>query len=143
MYGDPIKHPLENGSYFGRWCIEAAVVAKVFRIDDTEEYSRIDADVEDFRNWFMPWYLRIQRRQIRLPCYEYQLSNYFVNPDLSPLAERYTWGQPSNRLSDADARFTEAIRDWLSDPMYLKRLKAAGEDPSAILDEHPPPEEEV
>lgn len=108
-----------------------------------KEYSRIDPDVEDFRNWFMPWYLRIQRREIRLPCYEYQLSNYFVNPDLSPLAERYTWGQPSNRLSDADARFSEAMRDWLSDPLYLARLKAAGEEPSAILDEPPPPGEEV
>ncbi|MBV6323876.1 PoNe immunity protein domain-containing protein [Duganella violaceipulchra] len=35
IYGDPVKHPLEKGSYFGRWCIEAAVVAKVFDIDDT------------------------------------------------------------------------------------------------------------
>lgn len=35
VYGDPVKHPLSMGSYFGRWCIEAAVVAKVFQIDDT------------------------------------------------------------------------------------------------------------
>jgi hypothetical protein len=35
IYGDPVKHPLEMGSYFGRWCLEAAVVAKVFAIDDT------------------------------------------------------------------------------------------------------------
>lgn len=34
-YGDPVKSPLDSGSYFGRWCIEAAVVAKVFCIDDT------------------------------------------------------------------------------------------------------------
>jgi hypothetical protein len=34
-FGDAVKHPLEMGSYFGRWCIEAAVVAKVFDIDDT------------------------------------------------------------------------------------------------------------
>jgi hypothetical protein len=34
VYGDPVKHPLEMGSYFGRWCLEAAVVAKVFSIDD-------------------------------------------------------------------------------------------------------------
>lgn len=35
VYGDPLRHPLEKGGYFGRWCIEAAVVAKVFDIDDT------------------------------------------------------------------------------------------------------------
>lgn len=35
IYGDPVKHPLEKGSYFGRWCIEATVVAKVFHIDDS------------------------------------------------------------------------------------------------------------
>lgn len=35
VYGDPIKHPLNMGSYFGRWCIEAAVVAKVFGINDS------------------------------------------------------------------------------------------------------------
>ena len=34
IYGDPVKHPLEMGSYFGRWCLEAAVAAKVFAIDD-------------------------------------------------------------------------------------------------------------
>lgn len=34
IYGDPVKHPLTMGSYFGRWCLEAAVVAKVFGIDD-------------------------------------------------------------------------------------------------------------
>lgn len=33
-YGDPVKNPLSSGSYFGRWCVEAAVVAKVFDIDD-------------------------------------------------------------------------------------------------------------
>lgn len=31
-YGD---HNFKGGAYFGRWCIEAAVVAKVFDIDDT------------------------------------------------------------------------------------------------------------
>jgi hypothetical protein len=34
-YGDPVRHPLEKGSYFGRWCIEAVVVAKVFGVDDS------------------------------------------------------------------------------------------------------------
>ena len=36
VYGDQDKSPLENGSYFGRWCIEAAVCAKVFNIDDSD-----------------------------------------------------------------------------------------------------------
>ncbi|HEY0287618.1 MAG TPA: PoNe immunity protein domain-containing protein [Pseudomonas sp.] len=35
IYGDPIKHPLEMGSYFGRWCFEAAAAVKVFGIDDS------------------------------------------------------------------------------------------------------------
>lgn len=35
IYGDPVRHPLEMGSYFGRWCLEAAVAAKVFAIDDS------------------------------------------------------------------------------------------------------------
>jgi hypothetical protein len=35
VYGDPVRHPLEKGSYFGRWCIEAAVATKVFELDDS------------------------------------------------------------------------------------------------------------
>lgn len=35
IYGDPVKHPLEMGSYFGRWCIEAAAAAKAFDLDDS------------------------------------------------------------------------------------------------------------
>ena len=34
-YGDPIKHPLEKGSYFGRWCIEAVAAVKAFGLDDS------------------------------------------------------------------------------------------------------------
>lgn len=34
IYGDPVKHPLEMGSYFGRWCIEAAAAVKAFELDD-------------------------------------------------------------------------------------------------------------
>lgn len=33
--GDPEINPLEKGSYFGRWCVEAVAVAKVLRIDDS------------------------------------------------------------------------------------------------------------
>lgn len=35
VYGDPIKHPLEMGSYFGRWCIEAVAAVKAFSLDDS------------------------------------------------------------------------------------------------------------
>nr|WP_228768290.1 PoNe immunity protein domain-containing protein [Limnohabitans sp. DM1] len=35
IWGDPDKHPLEMGSYFGRWCIEAAAAVKAFGLDDS------------------------------------------------------------------------------------------------------------
>lgn len=35
VYGDPVKHPLEKGSYFGRWCIEAVAAVKAFDMDDS------------------------------------------------------------------------------------------------------------
>lgn len=35
IYGDPVKHPLEMGSYFGRWCIEAVAAVKAFNLDDS------------------------------------------------------------------------------------------------------------
>lgn len=108
-----------------------------------EEYAPTDPDVEDFRLRFMRWYERIQRREIRLPCYEYQLSIYFTNPDLSPLSERYFWRTHGKHpLSRADTLFSEAILDRLSDPYYLDQIRVAGEEPSAILSEPPPPEEE-
>lgn len=33
-YGDQEVNPLEKGSYFGRWCVEAVAAAKVLGIDD-------------------------------------------------------------------------------------------------------------
>jgi len=107
-----------------------------------EEYAQKDPDVADFLQRWMPWYKRIQRREIRLPCYDYKLGVYFSNPDLSPLVERYVFGT-DRRLSEAEVNFCEAIRDWLSGPLYLEQLRARGETPSAILDEAPPPEEET
>ena len=35
-YGDPEKHPLETGSYFGRWCIEAVAAVEAFGLDDSQ-----------------------------------------------------------------------------------------------------------
>lgn len=36
IWGDPEKHPLEKGSYFGRWCIEAVAAVKAFGMDDSQ-----------------------------------------------------------------------------------------------------------
>lgn len=36
VYGDPVKHPLEKGSYFGRWCLEAVAAVKAFGLDDSQ-----------------------------------------------------------------------------------------------------------
>jgi hypothetical protein len=107
------------------------------------EYSEVDSEVEHFMGLWMPWYERVQRREIRLPCYEYKLSIYFTNPDLSRLAERYEYASPRHALAEAVTSFSEAMRDSLSGPNYLAMLKAAGEEPSAVLDELPPPEEET
>lgn len=35
IFGDPVKHPLEMGSYFGRWCVEAVAAVKAFGLDDS------------------------------------------------------------------------------------------------------------
>ncbi|MCW8209396.1 DUF1911 domain-containing protein [Verminephrobacter aporrectodeae subsp. tuberculatae] len=35
IFGDPVKHPLEMGSYFGRWCVEAVAAVKTFGLDDS------------------------------------------------------------------------------------------------------------
>ena len=35
-YGDPKLMPLEKGSYFGRWCIEAVAAVKAFGLDDSK-----------------------------------------------------------------------------------------------------------
>lgn len=106
-----------------------------------EEYAQKDLDVADFLQRWMPWYERIQRREIRLPCYDYRLGSYFFNPDLSPLPDRYVF--TNHQLAIACARFDEAMVDWLSSPIYLEQLRANGEIPSAILNELPPPEEEA
>ena len=36
IYGDPVMHPLEMGSYFGRWCFEAVAAVKVFGLEDSD-----------------------------------------------------------------------------------------------------------
>jgi hypothetical protein len=34
-YGNPDVNPLDKGSYFGRWCVEAVAAVKAFGLDDT------------------------------------------------------------------------------------------------------------
>jgi hypothetical protein len=34
-YGDPEINPMEKGSYFGRWCVEAVAAVKAFGLDDS------------------------------------------------------------------------------------------------------------
>lgn len=73
-----------------------------------EKYAKSDPDVEDFLRRFMPWFEKINKGKVTVPCYEYQLFIYFTNPDLSPLAERYA----GKELGEADAVFASAIRGW-------------------------------
>lgn len=115
--------------------------AEEFRVI-LEEYARKDSDVADFFKRWMPWYQSIQRHEIRLPCYDYQLFAYFANPDLSPLAERYGFVNAPNQLLRAASNFSTAMDDSLSDPMYLARLREAGELPDLVPDEPAPPEED-
>ena len=91
-----------------------------------EEYAKADRDVEDFKNRFQPWYERASQRELRLPCYEYQLGTYFNNPDISPLVERYSFALPRHPLAEASTHFSEAIRDRLSDPLYLDQIRQGG-----------------
>ena len=98
-----------------------------------EEYAVNDSDVADFKKRFLPWYKKIMDGEIVPPNYEYRLVAYFTNPDLSPLADRYFNVNPAHPLAEAEVRFGEAIRDRLSDPAYLQRLRENGENPSAIL----------
>lgn len=35
QYGNPEKYPLEQGSYFGRWCLEAVAAVEAFKLNDS------------------------------------------------------------------------------------------------------------
>ena len=94
--------------------------AKSFQVM-LERYAKTDKDVADFLQRILPWFQRIEHGEIVLPCYDYKLSIYFSNPDLSSLAERY--GFTGHELGEACSAFSEAIYDWLSDPGYVKRLE--------------------
>lgn len=114
-----------------------------------EKYAKQDDDIEWVLEMFTPWHKRIQQKEIRLPCHDYRIGSYFVNPDLSwwggsSIADRYTYKTNGNHpLVRASILLDEAMLDWLSSPIYLQQIKANGETPSAILDELPPPEEEA
>ena len=75
-----------------------------------EKYAKEDDDVKDFLRRVMPWFENIKNNQVTPPDYDYQLSIYFTNPDLSPLAERYFFS--GDELGEMCAKFTSAIRGW-------------------------------
>ena len=77
-----------------------------------EKYAERDPDVEDFLQRMHPWFDKIDRGEVRSPCDEYTLFIYFTNPDLSPLAEKYTYSQSNHELSQASAEFSQAMRGW-------------------------------
>lgn len=60
-----------------------------------EEYAKIDDDVEDFLRRIMPWFDKLKNNQVTPPDYDYKLSIYFTNPDLSPLAKDKSMGSVS------------------------------------------------
>jgi hypothetical protein len=75
-----------------------------------EKYAKIDGDVEDFLMRITPWFEKIVDNKIIPPCDSYQLSIYFTNPDLSPLAERYLYS--GTDLGRASSNFSVCIRGW-------------------------------
>ncbi|MEO8005434.1 MAG: hypothetical protein ABI771_11050, partial [Betaproteobacteria bacterium] len=90
-----------------------------------------------------PWYERIERREIRLPCYDYKLGVYFSNPFFSPLAKRYGAASETNPLGSAWEKFEIAILDRLSSPAYLADMRESGTEPDLIPDEPAPLDEET
>lgn len=76
------------------------------------KYAKTDPDVADFLQRVLPWFDKVDRGEISPPCYEYSLFIYFTNPDLSPLAEKYTYAQSNHELSQASAEFSQAMRGW-------------------------------
>lgn len=120
--------------------------AEEFRLA-LEKYAKEDTKHKSELEWFverwMPWYDRVMQKKIRLPCYEYQLDKYFVNPDLSKMAETYHYENPRHPLNVAAGAFSCAIRDRYSDPQFVADLREHGESLDLIPDELPPPEEET
>lgn len=108
-----------------------------------EEYAKKDEDVAWFLERWMPLYEKIMRREVSLPCYDYQLDKYFVNPDLSKMAETYHYKNSNHPLNMASGAFSCAIRDRYSDPQFVASLREKGELLDLIPDEPPPLDEEA
>jgi hypothetical protein len=117
-----------------------------------EKYAEIDSDVEWFLERWMPWCEKIIKRELRIPCCEYNLGIYFFSGEVKPnFLTRYVaefkkdvgWHDLKHPLGTAASNFSVAIRDDLSDPQYITRIKASGENLEIIPDEPPPPDEEM
>lgn len=70
-----------------------------------------DQDVADFLVRMKPWFERIKSGDVVSPCHEFKLNQYFFNPDVSPLAEKYR----NTDLISAASRFNAAIFGWEED----------------------------
>lgn len=120
--------------------------AEEFRLA-LEKYAKEDVEHKSELEWFihqwMPLYDKVMRREVRIPCYDYKLSIYFTNPDLSKMAETYHYKTPGHPLSKASSDFSCAIRDDFSDRQFVADLRKHGESLDLIPDEPPPPEEET
>lgn len=119
--------------------------AEEFRLQ-LEKYAKEDLKHKSELEWFirqwMPLYEKVMRKEVRIPDYDYQLSSYFTNPDLSRMAETYHYKNLNHPLGQASSAFSCAIRDCFSDSQFTESLRARGESLELIPDELPPPEEE-
>ena len=70
-----------------------------------------DQEFADFLVRMRPWFERIRAGDVVSPCYEFKLNQYFFNPDVSPLADKYR----NTDLMSAASRFNAAIFGWEED----------------------------
>lgn len=81
---------------------EAESFEKALDMHSTDQY------VADFLVRMRPWFERIRAGDVVSPCYEFKLNQYFFNPDVSPLADKYR----NTDLMSAASRFNAAIFGW-------------------------------
>ena len=120
--------------------------AEEFRLQ-LEKYAKEDLEHKSELEWFirqwMPLYEQVMRKEVRIPDYDYQLDKYFVNPDLSKMAETYHYKKPGHPLNLAAGAFSCAMRDRYSDAKFAADLRKNNESVELIPDAPPPPEEEA
>jgi len=78
------------------------------RFEEGLDMHSADQDVADLLVRMRPWFERIRAGDVVSPCYEFKLNQYFFNPDVSPLADKYR----NTDLMSAASRFNAAIFGW-------------------------------